>query len=250
MQSNYKDVKTLLTIFTNLLVLLMVPVVTDAGSALAQASDTAPIDESDVMPAGRGEHRRIKRVLRERRFAADANASPSTINADGEKPLPGIGANSFTMHPGLSPGDRPMRRRNFAGSGLAGRGMGRGINQGMGGGMASAMGRNTLDLSQLNLSDEQKSRIAALRSKNKGVGKEILQSIKSKRAEMREMISDPTFSTAQIKAKRQELRSLLDDLESNKLDDLLAIRAILTPDQVKRLRPGGGGGIAAAAAKP
>lgn len=143
-----------------------------------------------------------------------------------------------------------MRRRNFAGSGPAGRGMGRGIGQRMGGGMASAMGRNTLDLSQLNLSDEQKSRITALRSKNKGVGKEILQSIKSKRAEMREMISDPNFSTAQIKAKRHELRNLLDDLEANKLDDLLAIRAILTPDQVKRLRPGGGGGIADATPKP
>ncbi len=220
MQSNYKGVKTLLTTCTYLLVLLTVPVFTDSGRAGAQPTDSAPIEESDVAPV-HGERKHLKRVLRERRFSADAATSPA----------------------GIADVDRPMRRRNFAGAGVAGRGMGRNMNRDMG----SAMGRATLDLSQLNLTEEQKSRITALRSKDKGVGKEIMQSIKSKRAEMREMIFDPSFTTAQIKAKRHELRNLLDGLDANKLDDLLAIRAILTPDQVKRLRPGGSG-IADAAA--
>lgn len=94
-----------------------------------------------------------------------------------------------------------------------------------------------LDLSELNLTEEQKSKILAHRQKTKGKAKEVLQTLKEKRIELKEMMFDPEISATQIRAKRSEMRKLQDEAESIKLDDFLAIRTVLTAEQLKRLKP-------------
>jgi Spy/CpxP family protein refolding chaperone len=123
------------------------------------------------------------------------------------------------------PRRRMLRERARSNGTMAGRGM----KGGFGGG--------PLDLSELNLSEEQKSRILAHRQKTKGKAKEVMQALKGKRLEFKEMMFDPEISAAQIRTKRSEMRSLQDEAEAIKLDDFLSIRTVLTAEQLKKLKP-------------
>lgn len=123
-----------------------------------------------------------------------------------------------------------MRDGQFGGRrGIAGRGGGFG-------------GRKALDLSALNLTDEQKAKIQQLRKATATRVREVRRKLFSGGQELRDMMFDPSASDDQIRAKGKELRKLHEQAEDMKLDDFLAIRGVLTPDQRKRLpdvKPGG-----------
>lgn len=199
---------------------------TQSSAQNSAVIENVPVDEVTVQSKLNSE-RQARRASRKRKFATENALNQANQASDEDK------QNSSTAN-------FPGRRRRAVGAGLnpssASGVRARDINP--------AMGRSALDLSHLNLSDEQKTRITALRSKTRGKGKEIMLSIKAKRTELRELMFDPSISAAQIKAKAAELRNLVTDMEANKLDDFLAIRSTLNPDQVKKLRPGATKGMA------
>lgn len=196
--------------------------------ALAQGGGEGVESQSDAESFGR----RVRQIKRARRAQEAAAQGVETDTAPGAGP--GFSA------PGANPRfDDLNRKREFAGAGMK---MRMGNNSG-------GMNRSPLDLSQLNLTDEQKARITEQRSKAKGQAKELQAAIKVKRLEMRDMMFDPSFSPEQIRAKRAELRKVQEQAEMLMLNDFLSMRSVLTADQLRRLRPnaaGRGRGIAEA----
>lgn len=196
--------------------------------ALAQGGGEGVESHSDADNLGR----RVRQIRRARRAQEAAAQGVETDTA------PGAGPGFST--PGANPRfDGLSHKREFAGAGMK---MRMGNNNG-------GMNRSPLDLSQLNLTDEQKTRITEQRSKAKGQGKELQAAIKAKRLEMRDMMFDPAFSPEQIRAKRAELRKVQEQAEMLMLNDFLSMRSVLTADQLRRLRPnaaGRGRGIAEA----
>jgi len=103
-------------------------------------------------------------------------------------------------------------------------------------------GRKALDLSALNLTEEQKAKIQQLRKTTATRAREVRRKLQSGGQELRDMMFDPSASDDQIRAKGKELRRLHEQAEDMKLDDFLAIRGVLTSEQRKRLpdvKPGG-----------
>ncbi len=196
--------------------------------ALAQSSGEGVESQSDADSFGR----RVRQIKRARRAQEAAAQGAEADTASGAGP-------SFSA-PSANPRfDGLSRKREFAGAGMK---MRMGNNSG-------GMNRSPLDLSQLNLTDEQKTRITEQRSKAKGQAKELQAAIKVKRLEMRDMMFDPAYSPEQIRAKRAELRKVQEQAEMLMLNDFLSMRAVLTADQIRRLRPnaaGRGRGIAEA----
>lgn len=160
--------------------------------------------------------------------------------------------------------ERRQFRRNFDGSGngpgdAAGRSGGGqfggasprqavgagGLGGGLGGGRRF-MGA-PINLQKLGLSEDQKQKIRAMRSKNSDRARDLRQVLKEKRTSMRDLMFDPNASEAQIRAMRRELRKMQDQMEDLQIDDFLSMRSILTPEQRKRLpeimpgAPQGGG---------
>lgn len=201
--------------------------------ALAQPSiDGVGVDSAS--DAASNFSRRARQMKRARRAQEAAGANqPLEIDTPPADSAPaGVGSMGRRFN-------GPGRQREFAGAAMK---MRMGNNSG-------GMNRSPLDLSHLNLTDEQKARITEQRSKSKGPAKDLQQAIKSKRMEMRDMMFDPAFSAEQIRAKRSELRKVQDQAELIMLNDFLSMRAVLTADQLRRLRPniaGRGRGIAEA----
>ncbi len=146
----------------------------------------------------------------------------------------GLGTSSGTgAGAGFGPG-AGGGRRGFAGRAEFGRGgMGRG---GFGGGKAA------LDLTPLNLTEEQKGKIQQMRAETANRVREVRRKMQSGGQELKDMMFDPSVSDDTIRAKGRELRKLHEQAEDMKLNDFLSIRGVLTADQRKLLpnvKPGG-----------
>jgi len=98
-----------------------------------------------------------------------------------------------------------------------------------------SLGRMALDLSNLNLTDDQKSKITAIRGRNAAHAKDLRQSLATKGGEYRNLLFSVSGTNEQIMAKHDEISSIKEELESLRLNDLLAIRAVLNTDQRKKL---------------
>jgi Spy/CpxP family protein refolding chaperone len=96
-------------------------------------------------------------------------------------------------------------------------------------------GRKTLDLSLLNLTDEQKAKIQKMRQQASPRARELRSKLLTGGQELKDMMFDPSFSDDSIRAKSRELRKLHEQAEDMKLDNFLSIRSVLTPEQRKRL---------------
>ena len=96
-------------------------------------------------------------------------------------------------------------------------------------------GRKTLDLSLLNLTDEQKAKIQKMRQQASPRARELRSKLLSGGQELKDMMFDPSISDDSIRAKSRELRKLHEQAEDMKLDNFLSIRSVLTPEQRKRL---------------
>lgn len=176
-----------------------------------------------------------KAIMRARQMqAADGAGNSNSPGAPDGSPEPfargpmaqgeGFGGGGFRKRPGF------MQDGQFGGR----RGLGRG------GGFPG--GRKALDLSALNLTEEQKAKIQQLRKGTAMRAREVRRKLFSGGQELRDMMFDPAASDEQIRAKGRELRKLRDQAEDMKLDDFLSIRGVLTAEQRKRLpdvKPGG-----------
>jgi len=95
-------------------------------------------------------------------------------------------------------------------------------------------GRQPLDFSSLNLSDEQKQKIQQIRAKNGTAARSLQKSLRGNRDQLRDLMFDPNTSDEQLRAKRKELRQAQDRLEEMQLNDFLSIRKVFTPEQRQR----------------
>lgn len=109
-------------------------------------------------------------------------------------------------------------------------------------GQFGGFGRGPLDLSVLNLTEEQKNKIKTMRQNTAGKAKNLKVSIKKSRGEMFDMMFDPETTDAALKAKHAEVRKLQGDLGDLMIQDFLSIKGVLTSEQLKHLpelKPGG-----------
>ncbi len=106
---------------------------------------------------------------------------------------------------------------------------------GGGGGGKPFFGRAPLDLTVLNLTQDQKTQIQAMRTKNGQKVKAIHSSLKDRRDKFKDMLFDPTASNEQILAARKEISKLQTQAEDVMLNDFLSIRKLLTKEQMALL---------------
>lgn len=143
----------------------------------------------------------------------------------------GGGPEGFRGGPGGGPGAgdgaaEMMRRNQGAARGQAGSGAFR---------RQSGFGQQPLDLTPLELSEEQKEKIKAMREQTKLKVKEMRKSMMQKQGQMRELMFNPEASESQIRTASSELRKMQAQMDETNLNDLLGIRSMLTPEQRKRL---------------
>ena len=109
-------------------------------------------------------------------------------------------------------------------------------------GQFGGFGRGPLDLSVLNLSEDQKNKIKTMRQNTAGKAKNLKVAIKKSRGEMFDMMFDPETTDSALKAKHAEVRKLQGELGDLMIQDFLSIKGVLTGDQLKHLpelKPGG-----------
>jgi Spy/CpxP family protein refolding chaperone len=109
-------------------------------------------------------------------------------------------------------------------------------------------GKRPLDLTSLGLTPEQKQRIQGMREQLGPKTRELRKTLNAKRMELRDMMFEASAGDDQVRTKRKEVRQLQDKVEDMQLNDFLAIRSVLTPDQRQKLtdlKPAGGTKFAA-----
>jgi Spy/CpxP family protein refolding chaperone len=93
----------------------------------------------------------------------------------------------------------------------------------------------TLDLTPLGLNDDQKNRVRQMRVQTRAKIRDLHKSVVQRQKELRQLMFDPDASDDQIRTARSQLRKLQDQVDETNMNDLLAIRGMLTPEQRKRL---------------
>ena len=96
-------------------------------------------------------------------------------------------------------------------------------------------GHMPLDFSMLNLTEDQKNKIKAIRGRNAARSKELRQQVGTKRSEFRDLMFAADSTKQQLTSKQAEMRALKNESEDLMLSDFLAIKAVLTPEQRKKL---------------
>lgn len=87
---------------------------------------------------------------------------------------------------------------------------------------------------ELNLSEEQKKLLEENRNKHKERMKTLFAGMKEKMTFMRQELQKDTLDTAKINQTNNELKKLQTDMLDYRLDRILEVRKILTPEQFKK----------------
>ncbi|MDX2106014.1 MAG: periplasmic heavy metal sensor [Candidatus Melainabacteria bacterium] len=174
--------------------------------------------------------------LRERRQGQEFPAQqfmqemPRGQGAQGPQDMPGQGNPNGPGAPGGPGMGNFQNREQFANQ----RG-GMRKRPGGGGRQGFGFGGRALDLSQLNLTEKQKSDILAMRAKHSEQAKSIQKNLRGKRMELRNMLFSPDLNRKALQEKRNELRGLQNQIDDIMIDDFLGVRSVLNEDQIKRL---------------
>jgi Spy/CpxP family protein refolding chaperone len=167
------------------------------------------------------------RKSRRKRFA-DVDTDPmSTPDTAGGITVPVKKSQKFADLSGKGPGDRDGHAGGPGGPG----GDRRGHHD-----HDPLFGRGPLDLTPLGLTDDQKQKIAQMRAENGIKMRDLMKKRHELSGQMRDTMFGADVTEAQIKAKRDEVRQVQEKLEDLRLNDFLAIRAILTPEQKLKLK--------------
>jgi Spy/CpxP family protein refolding chaperone len=155
--------------------------------------------------------------MRERRGAKRGSQLGADGGLDGGQPPDGMGPEDGP--PGGPPEGGPRRPRNF-GTPIKG---------------GKFFGREPLDLTKLNLTPDQKSKIQAMRSANGQKARALHADLKQRREKFRDMLFDPNVSNEDILGMRREVNKLQTQVEDLMLTDFLGIRKLLTKEQMELL---------------
>ncbi len=88
---------------------------------------------------------------------------------------------------------------------------------------------------ELNLTPEQVSRFQAVRQQDASRIEPLETQVRQTREELRTLLASTTSTEAQIRQKHQEMQQLQQQIGNLRLDGQLAIRQILTPEQIQTL---------------
>jgi Spy/CpxP family protein refolding chaperone len=109
-------------------------------------------------------------------------------------------------------------------------------SQGMGMGMKNGRGMVGMGwVSNLNLSQEQKTKLAKLRQKFMMDTLETRSKLAAKRVELRTLFTQSGINSAKLKTTYKELLTLQMQMMERRFDFRLAMRGVLTPDQLSRI---------------
>lgn len=84
---------------------------------------------------------------------------------------------------------------------------------------------------QLGLTDEQKQALEANKQKHRASIQSLRQQLKTSREALKEALMAPQLDMARINQIHDQIKALQSQLEDIRLNSILAVRAILTPDQ-------------------
>jgi len=88
----------------------------------------------------------------------------------------------------------------------------------------------------LGLTPQQTSELKARREANAGKAKEVREQLKAKRAELKAEIERPTVDRARITALTTDIKSLTGQMIDQKVDNILAMKEVLTPEQFAKMQ--------------
>ena len=88
--------------------------------------------------------------------------------------------------------------------------------------------------SQLNLTDQQKKQIEANKSNDKAQAKALFENIKSNRQALKQELMKPQLDMAKINDLQSQNKTLQAQMIDNRLNSILAVRNILTPEQFSK----------------
>lgn len=226
MQSSFSMARNFLAALSVGLIMSSVSIASQANLKAFAAEPSQSNDDQAQSESPR--RKRLKQALGGDDSRVRGNKKLKVADSDSDSP-PGQGGGPGFAGPGAGPGPGPGPGSGPRPDDGPGGRHHRNMSFGMGG-----MGK-PLDFSQLGLTDDQKAKIKAMRSKTQGKAKDLQQSIRDKRLEMRDLLFDPDATEQQIRAKKNELRQMQDQAETLMIDDFLGIRSVLTAEQKQKL---------------
>ena len=87
---------------------------------------------------------------------------------------------------------------------------------------------------QLDLTDDQKKLLEANKQQRRGIMQRTRQEMKAAREAFQAEMMKPQLDMAKINAIHDQIKTLQSQLEDNRLSSILAVRAILTPEQFSK----------------
>jgi len=93
-------------------------------------------------------------------------------------------------------------------------------------------GQRTQEIySQLNLTDDQKKQLEANKQQHRAKMESDRQELKTGKEALKEELMKPQLDMAKINEIHNQVKAVLSQMEDDKLSSILAVRAILTPEQ-------------------
>ena len=84
---------------------------------------------------------------------------------------------------------------------------------------------------QLHLTDDQKNKLEANKKQHRAEMESARQSMKTDKEALQAELMKPQLDMSKITALHDQIKDLLSQMEDDKLNSILAVRAILTPEQ-------------------
>jgi len=87
---------------------------------------------------------------------------------------------------------------------------------------------------QLDLTDEQKKQLEANKQQHRTVMESVRRELKSDKEALRAELMKPQLDMSRINSIHHQIKDLQNQMEDNKLNSILAVRSILTPEQFSK----------------
>jgi len=84
---------------------------------------------------------------------------------------------------------------------------------------------------KLDLNEEQRAQLKAQKDSHRGEAKGLREQLRAKREEFSQEIQKPDFDAGKLKAINDDIKSLHNQIADQRLESILKVREILTPEQ-------------------